>query len=197
LHKSPIGVHLGFMRKSPNPAGRGFDGWDRRRLSKALAQAGPARFFRRVQAVLLVAQGRKIIEVTQITGLSRRAIYYLLKRYLRSHRVEDLADQPRCGRPVEAPQLTRRRILRELGHSPLQLGYRTNVWTVKTLALRLNERYQCSIGLWALRQRMKQIGLVCKRPRYFYSEKAPHVAQKKGGHRAPTSAHALPCRAAL
>jgi transposase len=166
-------------------------------LSKALAQAGPARFFRRVQAVLLVAQGRKLIEVTQITGLSRRAIYYLRKRYLRSHRVEDLADQPRSGRPVKAPQLTRQRILRELGRSPLQLGYRTNVWTVKTLALRLNARYQCSIGLWALRQRMKQIGLVCKRPRYFYSEKAPHVAQKKGGHRARTPAHALPCRAAL
>ncbi|MDB6123044.1 MAG: hypothetical protein JWQ71_2037 [Pedosphaera sp.] len=26
---------------------------------------------------------------------------------------------------------------------------------------------------------MKQIGLVCKRPRYFYSEKDPHGAQKK------------------
>jgi transposase len=185
------------MRKSPNPAGRRFDGWDRRRLSKALAQAGPARFFRRVQAVLLVAQGRALIETTQITGLSRRTIYYLLERYLRSHRVEDLADRPRSGRPALAPQLTRQRILRELQRSPLQLGYRTNVWTVGTLALRLNERYHCSIGLWALRQRMKQIGLVCKRPRYFYSEKATHVAQKKGGDGASTQAHATQCRAAL
>jgi transposase len=189
--------HLGFMRKSSNPAGRGFDGWDRRRLSKALARVGPARLFRRVQAVLLVAQGRKLIEVTQITGLSRRTIYYLLERYLRSHRVEDLADQPRSGRPVQAPQLTRQRILQELRRSPLKLGYRTNVWTVETLALRLNERYQCSIGLWALRQRMKQIGLVCKRPRYFYSERDPHLAQKKGGDRAPTQADATQCRAAL
>jgi transposase len=185
------------MRKSSNPAGRGFDGWDRRRLSKALARAGPAHLFRRVQAVLLVAQGRKFIEVTQITGLSRRTIYYLLERYLRSHRAEDLADRPRCGRPVAAPQLTRRRILRELQRSPLKLGYRTNVWTVATLALRLNERYHCSIGLWALRARMKHIGLVCKRPRYFYSEKAPHVAQKKGGDRAPTQADASPCGVAL
>ena len=189
--------HLGFMRKPSNPAGRGFDGWDRRRLSKALARVEPARLFRRIQAVLLVAQGRKLIEVTQVTGLSRRTIYYLLERYLRSHRVGDLADQPRSGRPVQAPELTRRRILGELRRSPLKLGYRTNVWTVATLALRLNERYQCSIGLWALRQRMKQIGLVCKRPRYFYSEKAPHVAQKKGGNRAPAQADATQRRVAL
>lgn len=168
----------------------GLNGWDRRRLFKALAQVERAQLFRRIQAALLVAQGRKLSEVIQITGLSRRTIYYLLKRYLHSHRVEDLADQPRSGRPAAAPQLTRRRILRELQHSPLKLGYRTNVWTVATLAQQLNERYQCAIGSWALRARMKQIGLVCKRPRYFYSEKDPHVAQKKGGHCAPIAAHA-------
>jgi hypothetical protein len=38
---------------------------------------------------------------------------------------------------------------------------------------------RCSLGPWTLRRRMKQIGLVCKRPRYSYSEKDPHRAQKK------------------
>lgn len=175
----------------------GFNGWDRRRLFKALAQVGQAHLFRRIQAVLLVAQGRKLGEVIQITGLSRRTIYYLLKRYLYSHRVGDLADQPRSGRPEAAPQLTRRRILRELQRPPLKLGYRTNVWTVATLAQQLNERYQCAIGPWALRARMKQIGLVCKRPRYFYSEKDPRAAQKKGGHCAEIAAPARRCGAAL
>lgn len=169
----------------------GLDGWDRRRLCKALSQVGQAQLFRRIQAALLVAQGRKLGEVIQITGLRRRAIYYLLKRYLHSHRVEDLADQPRSGRPEAAPQLTRRRILRELQRSPLKLGYRTNVWTVATLAQQLNERYQCAIGPWALRARMKRIGLVCKRPRYFYSGKDPRAAQKKGGHCAEIEGHAV------
>jgi Helix-turn-helix domain len=80
-----------------NPAERGFDGRDRQRLCRALAQAGEARFFRRLQAVLLIAQGRQVIEVAQITGLSRRSVYYLLGRYLHSHQVEALADQPRAG----------------------------------------------------------------------------------------------------
>jgi transposase len=185
------------MKKSVKPTERGWDRWDRRRLSKALVQARQARYFRRIQAVLLVARGRKPEEAALITGLSRRAIYYLLKRYLRAHRVEDLADRPRSGRPVEAPQLTGQRILRELRRPPWQLGYRTNTWTVATLAHRLNQRYHCSLGPWALRQRMKRIGLVCKRPRYFYSEKAPHVAQKKGGPGAPTQASAAPGGVAL
>jgi transposase len=185
------------MRKSVNPVGRGLDGRDRQRLTKALAQAREARLFRRLQAVLLVAQGRNPVEVTQITGLSRRSVYYLLGRYLHSHHAADLADQPRAGRPPEAPELTRPRILRELRRSPLKLGYRTNVWTVGTLAHRLNERYHCSIGPWALRQRMKRSGLACKRPRYFYSEKAPHVAQKKGGLGAQIEGLATPGGLAL
>jgi transposase len=112
--------------------------------------------------------------------LSLRSVYHLVKRYLQSHRVESLQDQSRSGRPPAAPELTTARILRELQRSPLKLGYRTTVWTVETLAARLNERYHCRIAPRTLRRRMKQIDLVCKRPRYFYAEKDPHGAQKKG-----------------
>lgn len=174
-----------------------FSGLDRRRLFRALARIREARLLRRIQAVLLTAQGRKPSEITQITGLSRRAVYYSLARYASSHQVKALAEQPHPGRPPGLPELTRGRILRALRRSPLKLGYRTNVWTVRTLADHLSERYQVAIGLWVLRQRMKQAGLVCKRPRYFYSEKASHVAQKKGGHRAEIEGYAAQRRVAF
>lgn len=185
------------MRRPLSPVDRGFGARDRYRLAKALRETAEARLFRRIQAVLLVAQGRKFVEVSQITGLGQRSVYRLAARYLESHRVGSLADKPHPGRPPQAPQLTGPQILQELRHSPLELGYRTNVWTVAALTHRLNERYQCAIGPWALRARMKQIGLVCKRPRYFYAEKDPHVAQKKGGHCAPIAAHAAQGGAAL
>lgn len=197
MHSAPFAVKLGFMRKPRNPAACKFSGWERRRLFKALARARGARLFRRIQAVLLATQGRTPIEITRITGLSRRAVYYSLARYLRSHQIEALAEQPHPGRPPGAPELTRGRILRELRRSPLRLGYRTNVWTVRTLADRLSEHYHTFIGPWALRQRMKQAGLTCKRPRYFYSERAPHVAQKKGGHRGENEGHAAQRRVAF
>jgi|SRR5689334_6537697 transposase len=168
------------MRKPLSPSERGFDARDRQRLSKALAQAVEARIFRRIQAVLLIAEGRTPVEAAHITRLSLQSVYNQIDRYLLEHRVESLFDLPHSGRPPDAPDLTEAQILRELRRSPLKLGYRTNVWTVETLARRLNQRYGHQIAPWTLRRRMKEMNLVCKRPRYFFSEKAPHRAQKKG-----------------
>jgi hypothetical protein len=112
--------------------------------------------------------------------LSLRMVYHLVERYSQCHQVESLQDLPRSGRPLDAPNLTEAQILRELKRSPLQLGYRTNVWTVATLASHLSARQHCTIAPWTLRRRMRGMNLVCKRPRYFYEEKAPHRAQKKG-----------------
>ncbi|HEX4949373.1 MAG TPA: helix-turn-helix domain-containing protein [Blastocatellia bacterium] len=163
-----------------SPSERGFNARDRQRLSKALAAAVEVRIFRRIQAVLLVAEGRTLVEAAHITGLSLQSVYNQLDRYWQAHRVESLFDLPHSGRPPDAPALTERQILRELQRSPLKLGYRTNVWTVETLAQRLKERYDHEIAPWTLRRRMKELNLVCKRPRYFYAEKDPHRAQKKG-----------------
>ena len=79
------------MNEARNPIVIRLNGWDRRRLSKALAQVRDARFFRRLQAVLLAAQGRKPFEIAEITGLSRRTVYYSLTRYLHLHRAMDAA----------------------------------------------------------------------------------------------------------
>jgi transposase len=168
------------MRKSLSPSARGFNARDRQRLSKALTEVTEARVFRRIQAVLLVAEGRLPAEVAHLTGLNLQSVYNQLRRYLRSHRVESLFDRPHTGRPLTASNLTEAQILRALRRSPLKLGYRTNVWTVETLAHHLNARYHCAIAPWTLRRRMKQMELVYKRPRYFYAEKNPHRAQKKG-----------------
>ena len=168
------------MRKSWDPFERGFDDRDVQRLTDALSEVAEARVFRRIQAVLLVAEGRPPTEAAHITGLNLQSVYNQINRYLKSHRVESLYDLPHSGRPPDAPELTKKQILQELRRSPLRLGYRTNVWTVKTLAHRLSGQYQCNITSWTLRRRMKEVGLVCKRPRYFYSEKEPHRPQKKG-----------------
>jgi transposase len=168
------------MRKSLRPSELGFTGRDRSRLSAALVRALTARVFRRIQAVRLVAEGLRVAESAHITGVSPRTVYQWVARYLQGHRVESLHDLPRSGRPPDAPNLSAAQILRALKRSPLQLGYRTNVWTVATLAAHLNEHYVGRITPWTLRRRMKAMKLECKRPRYFYEEKDPHRAQKKG-----------------
>lgn len=168
------------MRKPATPAELGFTARDRQRLSQALANVPQARVFRRLQAVLLIAQSYSATEAAQITGLSLRTVYHLINRYLADHQIEALLDYPYTGRPTVAAKITPARILAELNHSPLHLGYCTNVWTVELLADRLNRKYGSQISPRTLRRRMREMGLRCKRPRYVYSEKEAHLPQKKG-----------------
>lgn len=168
------------MRTAKRPSELGFNQYDISRLTRTLKRVPDARFFQRVQAVLWVAQGDPISEVAELTGVSGQTIYNWLQRYLACHQVAALADAPRSGRPVAAPQMTAPQILQALHCNPLHLGYRTTVWSVKLLAAHLSRHSDCPITPHTLRRRMKAMGLRCKRPRYFYEEKAPHRAQKKG-----------------
>jgi len=119
--------------------------------------------------------------VARITDLKPWAIYAWVRRYLKHHRPEDLADRVRTGRPAVAPALTNARILREFRRDPLRLGYHATAWTAALLAGHLGRRYGCPVTADTLRRRMRDLGLRWKRPRYVYATKDPHRAQKKGG----------------
>lgn len=168
------------MRTAKGPTELGFTRHDGPRLKKALRGVTEAREFRRLQAVLLVAQGRPVAEVAQITCAGERSVYGWLRRYLSDHRAEDLTDRPRPGRPPAAGVITDGRIRCELAKGPMALGYSTTTWTVKTLADHLSRTYDSPITERTLRRRMRDMGLCWKRPRYVYSTKDPHRAQKKG-----------------
>lgn len=163
-----------------SPAELGFTQYDRRRLTQALKRASDARTYRRLQAVLLIAKGYSVPEVAQITGASVASIYQWVCRYLHKHRIQDLIDAPKDGRPRAASCITAARIERQRQRDPLRLGYQTTTWTVALLASHLSRRYRCVITARTLRRRMRQLGLRWKRPRYVYALKDPHRAQKKG-----------------
>lgn len=168
------------MRIAKKAAELGFQWYDRRRLAKALKQVQDARTYRRLQAVLLVANGHDLKEVAQLSGTSLQTIYNWVKLFLQQHQPQSLFDSSRSGRPPAATAVTDERIRGELDRDPLQLGYNTTVWTVPVLATHLSQRFGCEISPHTLRRRMKRLGLRWKRPRYVYSEKDPNRAQKKG-----------------
>jgi transposase len=127
------------MRKARSPADLGFTGHDRRRLATALHQAQEAKVYQRVQAALLIAQGYSVDEVARIIGSRQRSVYYWMRRYLDHHRVSDLYDAPRTGRPRTAAQITTPCILRELARHPLKLGYNTTNWTAPSSLLHIDD----------------------------------------------------------
>jgi transposase len=169
------------MRRARTPDELGFDHYDRQRLARAFARAADLRFFRRLQAALLVARGFPVPEVARITGAKPDAVYHWLRLYLRTHEPDSLRDAPRSGRPRAAGRITDARIVREFRRDPLRLGYHSTGWTVALLAEHLGRTYGCPISARTLRRRMRHLGLRWKRPRYVYADKDPHRAQKKGG----------------
>jgi len=75
------------MRTAKSPAELGFSHRDVQRLKKALKRAENKRVFQRVQAVLLVAQGRAISDVADISGVNVRSVYNWVNCYLEQHQV--------------------------------------------------------------------------------------------------------------
>ena len=157
-----------------------FSGHDRRRLAKAMSTASGWHLYQRAQAVLRVAEGYTLAEAASLSGVDRTSVYRWTQRYLAARNPQDLADEPRSGRPRMAPMLTEKWLARILAQDPRQHGYRATTWTVPLLATHLRQHYQCSLSEDTLRRRLHECDYRWKRPRYVFHERDPQVAQKKG-----------------
>src|SRR3954454_13300078 len=157
-----------------------FSRQDRRRLAQALGRTRDVRLFRRVQAVLRVAEGCSVSEAARQAGVARTSLQRWVALYGRTHRVESLADAPRSGRPREADDLDDELVTEVLALDPREQGYREATWTVPLLTTYLREQYGCPVSARTLRRRWRDFGWRWKRPRYIFSERDPHITQKKG-----------------
>ncbi len=152
---------------------------DRRRLAQALSTALPARVYRRVAAVVEVADGQDVRDIARRLGVSRATIHRWVARYLASRQPASLADSVRPGRPRRSG-VSDRQLTRVLARDPRALGYQSATWTAALLAAHCAERYACRLHPRTLRRRLHALGYRWKRPRYRYAHRAAHLAQKKG-----------------
>lgn len=168
------------MRTPRSSKAFGFVSADQRRLQQLLSHHTDTRTFIRLRSVLLVAQGHSVPTVAAMMGRSAQIVYRWIDTYLSTHDPASLLTQSKSGRPKTAVSITDNRILDQLALNPMDLGYKTTSWTVATLAHSLSQRFKCPITPATLHRRMKQLGLAYKRPKYFYEQKDPNRAQKKG-----------------
>lgn len=153
---------------------------DRRRLERALQAAPLARDYRRLEAVLLVAEGCAPREAAQRVRSDVTTVRRWVARYLAHRDASGLADRPRPGRRRAAPELTRDVVAAALALDPRALGHRATTWTVPLLASYLAEHAGIGVSVRTLRRRLHALGYRWKRPRYAYSGRATHLGQKKG-----------------
>jgi transposase len=163
----------------PSIARNAFTAADRRRLARALSTDLPARVYRRVAAVVAIADGEDVGTVARRTGVSRATIHRWVARYLDRHDPTSLRDEPRPGRPRRAG-VSDRQLRRLLARDPQALGYQSTTWTAALLVSHCAVHFGCRLHPRTLRRRLHALGYRWKRPRYRFLHRAPHLAQKKG-----------------
>ena len=139
-----------------------------------------AALYRRLEAVLLVAEGQAVSEAARRVRAARLSVQRWVARYLCARDPQVLADRVRPGRPRVAAVLTPERLAALLATDPRTLGYRATTWTAPLLAQHLRSREGVAVSDRTLRRRLREQHYRWKRPRYVYHARAPHVAQKKG-----------------
>ena len=155
-------------------------GADRKRLAAALATAREARVYRRVEALLLVAEGQTVTEAARRCHVDRSSVHRWLRQYGAQRDATALVDRPRSGRPRQSSRLTPRRLAAVLARDPRRCGYLATSWTVPLLAHYLATHQGIVISARTRRRRLHEADYRWKRPRYVYAGRATHLAQKKG-----------------
>ena len=80
-----------------------------------------------------------------------------------------------------APGLSRERLTELLQTDPMSLGYAAVGWTAPLLSAHVRRCDAAdALCVRTMRGRLQAAGLAWKRPRYVFSQKEPHRAQKKG-----------------
>ncbi len=143
-----------------------FTAQDRHRLAAARAQAQDVKFFRRLQAVLYLAEGGSLDTAAHFARVDRSTVHRWLHLYQRNRCPEDLLDEVRPGRPREAEDLDADLRAEVLAQDPRTLGYRATGWTAPLLTAHLNQECGCPVSERTLRRRLEQYGWRWKRPRY-------------------------------
>lgn len=123
----------------PSDLADAFTALDQRRLARAMRGASDARVYRRIAAVLAVADGRSVAESARQFRVERTTVHRWVATYLASRDPGRLAEGEHAGRPPSA-DISARQLAGILRRDPRRCGYRATPWTVDLLAAYCAER---------------------------------------------------------
>jgi transposase len=110
--------------------------------------------YRRVEALLLVAEGQTVAEAARRCHVDRSSVHRWLGQYGARRDAAAFADRPRSGRPRQSSRLTPRRLAAVLARDPRHCGYQATSWTVPLLAHDLTVQDGIATSARTLRRRL-------------------------------------------
>lgn len=156
-------------------------------LHKFIRSTDDARLLKRAQALLWLDQDESVTAVSRRQGVSRETIYSWVRSF-QERRYEPLTarlqNHSRSGRPPKKSQAVKALVQQVVDTDPLQLGYRSPLWTAPLLRRHLKQTQNMEVSERTIRRTLRDMGYRYKRPRYVLARRSPTWRQAKGGYNA-------------
>lgn len=152
-----------------------------RTLQKRIRETMDLRECRRLQAILMVAEGIEISNIASLLGTTVQSIYNWLNRYEKHRHPDSLQERQHTGRlPWKSTSIEH--LLEDvLVKKPREYGYRFAVWTAQLIVDHLQRMHDLTVSKATVRRCLRRLHYRCKRPRYVLSRCSPTWRQAKGG----------------
>ncbi len=134
------------------------------RLSKEAERDGAYRVAKRLQAVVLNAEGRTSGELAAVLKAPRSKISEWLARY-QAHGIEGLLEGYRSGRPPELNAGQHQQLGDILDSGPVAYGLDNGVWTSPMIAWVIEEEFGVTYHPGHVRKLLHALGFSVQRPR--------------------------------
>lgn len=123
----------------------------------------------RQRAIDALERGMSIGLVATAFGTDRKTIYRWLQRY-RSEGDRGLDRKPGSGRPRILEALTESELRSVILRPATELGYETDLWTIKRVQAIIEDRYEIRISKDTVWRRLREAGLTYQKPERQYYE---------------------------
>jgi transposase len=147
-------------------------------LERAAAAARQTRTWKRYQALLLLAAGQSIAQVSMALACGQSTVYRWVALW-HAQGVRSLAEGPHPGRMRRLDPTADAQLQALLGSDPQTHGHQATGWTVPLLRTEL-ARHGWVVADRTLRRTLKRLGYRWKRPQYVLGRPDPADAEKKG-----------------
>lgn len=148
------------------------------RLSRS--QTAAHRVVRRAKIILLVASGKRIREIAQVTDCDSETVRRQVKRF-NERGVDSLEDKPRSGRKELYSEGERGQIITTARTHPQQLEQSFGRWTLTRLTDYINSKLGIAISRAQVGRVLTAEGLRWYQEKTYFTERPdPQFAEKRG-----------------
>jgi transposase len=150
-------------------------------LQQRMRETRDLRECKRLQAILMVAEGVEISTIASLLGITVQSIYNWLNRYARHRHPHSLQEGHHTGRLPWKSTYIENLLDDLLVKKPRAYGYRFAVWTAQLIVDHLQHMHALAVSKATVRRCLRRLHYRCKRPRYVLSRCSPTWRQAKGG----------------